>query len=134
MDGVLNFNKGDLILIYRTKDRDPAWYRSVVTSVCVIEEVRNMNEFLNEDEYLKYCEPYSIFSINELRDFYKRRKYPYIIKMTYNIAFKKRVTNGQLISDFGMSQDQYWGVFDITQSQFKNIIKAGEVDESIIID
>ena len=53
--------------------------------------------------------------------------------MTYNIAFKKRVTNGQLQDDFEILPD-YWGVFDITDKQFNQIIKAGEVDESIIIN
>lgn len=134
MKGVQDFNQGDLILIYRTSDgQGPARYRSVMTSVCVVEEVVNMYDFSGEDEYLKYCEPYSIFSEAELRGFYKTKKYPYIIKMTYNIAFKKRVTNGQLQDEFGISPD-YWGVFRITDKQFNQIIKVGEVDESIIID
>lgn len=134
MKGVQDFNQGDLILIYRTNDgQGPARYRSVMTSVCVVEEVINMYGFSSEDEYLRYCEPYSIFSEEELRGFYKTKKYPYIIKMTYNIAFKKRVTNGQLKEEFGISPD-YWGVFRVTDEQFKNIIKAGEVDESIIIN
>jgi hypothetical protein len=134
MDGVLNFNIGDLILIYRTSDKKGlARYRSVVTSVCVIEEVLNINSFDTIDSFLEYCNPYSIFSEEELRGFYRTKKYPFIIKMTYNIAFKKRVTNGQLISDFGLSPE-YWGVFRVTHEQFKNIIRTGEVDESIIIN
>lgn len=134
MNGVRDFNKGDLLLIYRTSDNQgAARYRSVMTSVCVVEEVVNMYDFSSEIEYLKYCEPYSIFSEAELRGFYRTMKYPYIIKMTYNIAFKKRVTNGQLQDEFGISPN-YWGVFRVTDEQFKNIIKAGEVDESIIIN
>ena len=93
-----------------------------------------MNNFQNEEEYLKYCEPYSIFSIDELRGFYRTKKYPFIIKMTYNIALKKRVTNGQLIDNFSMPYNQYWGIFDVTHEQFNKIIKSGEVDESIIIN
>jgi hypothetical protein len=53
--------------------------------------------------------------------------------MTYNIAFKKRVTNGQLQDEFDISPD-YWGVFHVTDKQFKDIIKAGGVDESVIIN
>jgi len=128
------FKKEDIILIYRTKDRDPARFRSVISSICIIEEVENMNNFQNEEEYLKYCEPYSIFSIDELRGFYRTKKYPFIIKMTYNIALKKRVTNGQLIDNFSMPYNQYWGIFDVTHEQFNKIIKSGEVDESIIIN
>jgi len=134
MQGVQNFNKGDSVLIYRTNDgQGSARYRSVVTSVCIIEEVLNINNFSIVEEFLKYCEPYSIFTESELRDFYRTKKYPFIIKMTYNIAFKKRVTNGQLKDGFGISPD-YWGVFEVTNEQFNKIIKAGDVDESIIIN
>lgn len=134
MQGVQNFHHGDLVLIYRTSDgQGSARYRSVITSICIVEEVVDMHHFSGEDEYLRYCEPYSIFTEAELRGFYKTKKYPYIIKMTYNIAFKKRVTNGQLQDKFGISP-KYWGVFDVTDEQFKNIIRAGEVDESLIVD
>lgn len=107
-------------------------YRSVITSICVIEEVVTMDDFLSEHEYLNYCEPYSVFSKTELKQFYKERKYPFIIKMTYNSAFKKRVTNGQLVDDMGISPN-YWGVFSINHEQFRKILTAGAVDESIII-
>lgn len=134
MQAVQNFNKGDILLIYRTNDgQGTARYRSVVTSICVVEEVLTINNFDTEEKFLKYCEPYSIFSVDELRSFYTRKKYPFIIKMTYNVAFKKRVTNGQMIDSFGITPE-YWGVFSVTHEQFKKIIRAGEVDESIIID
>jgi len=133
MKDVQNFNNGDLVLIYRTKDREPAKYRSVITSTCVVEEVLNINSFPNIEEFLNYCEPYSIFTEDELMDFYKTRPYPYIIKMTYNIAFKKRVTNGYLVDELNIKPN-YWGVFKVTDEQFSQIIKAGAVDESIIIN
>jgi hypothetical protein len=134
MQGVQNFTNGDLVLIYRTNDgKSSARYRSVVTSICVIEEVLNINNFDTEEKFLKYCEPYSIFTVDELRGFYRTNKYPFIIKMTYNSAFRRRVTNGQLQDEFGISPD-YWGVFSVTDNQFNQIIKAGEVDESIIIN
>lgn len=134
MQAVQNFHKGDVLLIYRTSDgQGAARYRSVVTSICVVEEVLTINDFSTEEKFLKYCEPYSIFSVDELRSFYRRKKYPFIIKMTYNVAFKKRVTNGQMIDSFGITPE-YWGVFSVTHEQFKKIMRAGEVDESIIID
>ena len=41
MTDALQMNRGDLIVIYRTSDKlGPADYRSVVTSVCVVEEVK----------------------------------------------------------------------------------------------
>lgn len=134
MQAVQSFQKGDILLIYRTNDgQGAARFRSVITSICIVEEVLTVDNFDTEEKFLKYCEPYSIFSVEELRSFYRTKKYPFIIKMTYNAAFKKRVTNGQLIDHFGIDPD-YWGVFSVTHEQFKKIIKAGEVNESIIID
>lgn len=133
MSGVQEFQKGDPVLIYRTKDREPAKYRSVVTSICVIEEVENIYNFSNVDDFIVYCEPYSIFSESELRSFYTSKKYPFIIKMTYNVAFKKRVTNGYLKDNIGINPN-YWGVFKVTDDDFFQIINAGEIDESLIIN
>lgn len=134
MKDVQKFHNGDILLIYRTSDgQGAARYRSVVTSICVVEEVLNINNFDTKDDFLGYCEPYSIFTVDELRSFYRTKKYPFIIKMTYNVAFKKRVTNGQLIDEFGI-KPEYWGVFSVTNEKFKKIMRAGEVDESVIID
>lgn len=133
MDGVTNFQNGDLILIYRTSDgQGAAYYRSVITSLCVIEEVKNISEFRDMEDYLSYCKPYSIFTDSELRSFYLTRKYPYIIKMTYNAAFKKRVTNGCLVSELGITPN-YWGVFSVSDDEFTRIIREGEVNESLIV-
>ena len=59
---VSQLRRGDIIVIYRTKDdKIPAHYRSVVTSICVVEEVRTKKDFKSFAEYLSYCQPYSVF-------------------------------------------------------------------------
>lgn len=134
MSGMKNFKKGDLIFIYRTSDgQGPAYYRSIISSLCVVEEVKNIHSFSNIEDFLGYCEPYSIFTDYELRKFYSERKYPYIIKMTYNIAFNKKVTNGYLVSDLNINPD-YWGLFEVNNEEFFNILCAGEANESLIIN
>ena len=134
MGDVQKFNNGDILLIYRTKDdKGSARYRSVMTSICVVQEVLNINSFNTLENFLAYCEPYSIFTDEELKGFYETKKYPYIIKMTYNLSFKKRVTNGYLVDNIGLKPD-YWGVFGLNTIQFNQIIKAGEVNESLIVN
>jgi len=54
--------------------------------------------------------------------------------MTYNLAFKKRVTRGELIDNIGLNPNEYWGVLNINRTQFNQIIRAGEVDESLIVN
>lgn len=134
MKKVMTFKKGDTLLIYRTSDKaGAAKYRSVVTSICVVEEILNINEFTNKVDFIHYCEKYSIFSRQELGLFYDTKKYPYLIRMTYNVSLSKRVTNGHLVDNLGVNPD-YWGVFDINREQFDQIIRAGEVDESFIVN
>jgi len=133
MRGTENLQHGDKILIYRTNDgQGPAHYRSVATSLCIVEETVNINSFANLDDFERYCAPYSIFSHAELEHFYLSKKYPFIIKMTYNIAFNKRVTRGEMLDELGIRSD-YWGFFPLPQDDLLNIIDRGGVDESLIV-
>ena len=82
--------RGDVLLIYRTSDEQgPARYRSVATSICVLEEYRSIRSFDNRDEFLAYCRPFSVFSDDELQRFWVEKKYPHIIRFTYNICAEK---------------------------------------------
>ncbi|MEH0833287.1 N-acetyltransferase [Pectobacterium cacticida] len=135
MDGVMDMQTNDIIIIYRTSDNQgPAYYRSVATSICVVEKVRTISSFINEKEFLDYCSKYSVFTKSELCSFYKTKKYPYIISFTYNLALPKRLNRAKLINDIGLNPNAYWGVMELSDSQFDNIIKLGEVNESIIVN
>lgn len=133
MKGTEDLKKGDLLLIYRTTDNlGPAKFRSVGTSVCVVEEVKRPSDFGTEEEFIKYTNAYSIFNEKDLRKWYKMDK-TVVIKMTYNAALYRRVTRGQMI-DFGVSEDQYWGFLKLTDDQFDKILKNGKINESLIIN
>ncbi|MNE00767.1 hypothetical protein D3C80_931860 [compost metagenome] len=135
MKGVMAAEKGDLLVIYRTGDGvGPARFRAVATSICVVEEVRNIREFSSLDEFLAYCERFSVFSKKELIEIYSRKKYPYIIRFTYNIALPKRPTRGTLLDRVGLNEHDYWGVMELTNNQFEHILSLGEVDESIVVN
>ena len=78
---------GDVVVFYRTNDgKGPALYRSVVTSLCVIEEVRNKRNFADVKEFLAYAAPRSVFAEEELRDKFPTMRRLSIAKMTYNAA------------------------------------------------
>ncbi len=134
MPKTANLQKGDLLVIYRTNDHlGPAKYRSVVTSICQVEEVKVKSDFANINEYIDYCKKYSIFGENDLKVWY-RKDNVVVIKMIYNIALCKRVTRGMLIDEAKISPYLYWGFFQLTDSQFKYIIDKGEVNENFIVD
>ncbi|WP_434998375.1 N-acetyltransferase [Pectobacterium brasiliense] len=135
MGGVMDMRANDIVIIYRTTNKQgSAYYRSVITSLCVVEKVRNINSFVTEKEFIDYCSRYSVFTESELRDFYKTKKYPYIISFTYNLALPKRLNRATLINNAGLNPNDYWGVMELTDGQFNNIISLGEVNESIIVN
>ncbi|MDQ7735632.1 hypothetical protein QT231_23285 [Halomonas sp. SpR1] len=135
MQGVASFTRGDVLLIYRTNDyKGPAHYRSVVTSACVVEEVRNIHEFSNFTDFRRYCESYSVFDLRELENFYATKRYPFIIKFSYNVAMKKRITRGNLIDEYGMRPKDRWSIVPLVPWVAKSILINGGVDESLIID
>ncbi|EKN5940832.1 N-acetyltransferase [Yersinia enterocolitica] len=135
MKDVAKFKSNDIIIIYRTTDiPNKAYYRSVVTSICVVDKLRTIDSFHSEDEFVNYCIKFSVFTEYELRGFYKTKKYPYIISFTYNLALPKRLNRATLINDVGLNEKNYWGVMKLTDAEFNRIIKLGNVDESIIVN
>ncbi len=125
--------RGDIVLTYRTTDiPGRAWFRSVVTSICVVEEVKGRDQFANADEFVRYAKTYSVFSEAQLREYFRNPKMV-IIKMTYNLPLAKRINNASLITDVHVTPD-YWGFFKISDEQFDNIVKLGECNENYFID
>ncbi|MCU6339271.1 hypothetical protein KW823_22345 [Enterobacter quasiroggenkampii] len=135
MAGIASLRRGDNLLIYRTSDgQGPARFRSVATSVCVVQEIRNIHEFSSYEDFVKYCGPYSVFDEDELQLLYRKKNYPYIIKFTYNFPLEKRVIRGDIMSITGYSDNDYWGFLKLSDRHFKEIVKLGGVDESFIVN
>lgn len=127
-------NPGDLIVVYRTTDiAGKANYRSVVTSICVVEGLVAKRQFDNEDHFVEYCRKRSVYSEEELRMLYRKNKRLNVIKMTYNIALRKRLIRKKLIEELGI-QSEHWAFFEINDRQFDSILMAGDSHESLVID
>ena len=88
LDGV---NPGDIILFYRIGDKDNKKYSSVLTTVCVIDEI--FSEINSEKELFDICQNRSVFSDSDLHYFWeKRAKNLSVIKFIYIESFTKRLT------------------------------------------
>ena len=134
MQDVKQLKKGDLLVIYRTNDKNgPAAYRSVCTSVCTVCEVKTFNDFADENDFLKYTNRYSVFNEKELSNWYKTKQNFIVVKMVYNIAFTKKVINKTMIEQVGLHPN-YWGFFKLTNEQFDKLLDLGDIDEHYIID
>ncbi len=135
MKGVLSLKPYDILVIYRTSDgRSAAYYNSVVSSICVVENVQNITNFSSEDAFIDYCIKYSVFTKEQLQAFYIHKKYPFIITFTYNLALPKRLNRASLIENVGLDPNDRWGILRLTDEQFHRIITLSETDENIIID
>ena len=134
MPKTANLRKGDLLAIYRTKDgMGPACFRSVVTSICQVEEVKTKENFPTIEAFLDYCKSYSIFTEEDLRKWFQNDNLV-VIKMTYNIALAKRITRGMLLDEANFSSTIYWGFFQLTDEQFDYILTKGKVNENFIVN
>jgi hypothetical protein len=134
MRGTEQLRRGDLLLIYRTGDNAaPARFRSVATSICTVEDVRDISTFPTVGSLLDYCAPYSIFTDDEIRRFWANRKYPTLIRFTYNAALKRRPTRGDLIDHGVINENAYAGFAPLTDDGFKLVLERGGIHESLTI-
>jgi len=127
--------EGDLVIFYRTTDKQaPAFYRSVATSVCVIQETKSRADFDSETEFLEYSLQHSVFSEAELRAKYRNDNRLYVAKVTYNAAFNRRVTRGRLLEEALITEHPRWDLREITLRQFRHILEMGQVNARLAID
>lgn len=133
MRGVMELQRGDVLVIYRTGDKQsPAEYSAVATSLCVVEKVHTIDEYSTENDFVKECVKFSVFNDSELRQIYRERKYTYIINFTYNVALPKRPIRKQLADDAGLNREERWGFLELSDRQFQNILNISEVDSKFI--
>ena len=125
---------GDTIVIYRTSDiQNRAYYRSVCTSLCALESINHISDYKTIDSFVSEISTYSVFSEEELVRFYKTKRYPIILKFTYNCAFVKRVNLQTMIETCKINQD-YWGFYELTNAQFESLIYESKINERYIVN
>lgn len=133
---------GDSLVIYRCQSQDSgssAWFKSVATSLCVVEETRAKHSFKSEEDFIKYCTKYSVFDHKKLSALFRRGSYNelYAIKMTYNWAFTKRPNLKTLVENDAVpdpSSGQYMGFFELEDAAFNTILQLGGIREGLVVD
>lgn len=133
---ILEASPGDILVMYRTNTgcTGHAEYKSVATSICVIEEIKQITSFANKKEFIEYCLNYSIFNLQELESFWKSKNYPFLIKFTYNVALSKRIIRAVLADEVGLRRSERWSFLSLSYDQLIKILKIGAVNESFIIN
>lgn len=130
---LLEYRNGDIVVIYRTAEAGySAEYSSVLTSICTLKEIININDFNSEVEFLEFCVERTIFTEKELRGFWREKRYPYIITLLYNIALNKRIIRKEMIEEIGINRMARIVAYEITNSQMKKILEMGRNDKDFI--
>ena len=125
---------GDLVVIYRSSDEPGrAWYRSVVSTVCTVYEVKKWWDFKTEEEFLDYTK-YSVFDEKDRRYWFKAKRNLVVIKMLYNVAFSKRAIRKDLVENGALDAQARPSLLELTNEQFKKMIELGKANERYIID
>lgn len=126
---------GDPVIFYRTSDIPGlARKRSVVTSVCVIEEVRQRRDFADLNAFLTYTKPRSVFTDEELREKYLTRQRLAVAKLTYNAAFGRRIIRERLLDEDILNPYQRTDLVELPRAAFDRILEMGEVNARLVID
>lgn len=82
---------GDIVLIYRSGERTPKRYSSVLTGLAIIESVTMPSTL---EEYLNLCSNKSVFKEIELKSFYNEKSWNKVIKLLdYKVFDKKIILN-----------------------------------------
>lgn len=113
--------KGDLVLIYRTGERHPKRYSSVITGIAIVEDIIKTN---TADDCISICKNRSIFTEEDIRK--KHSKYPTVIKLLDYMTFKYKITLNELYEHNIVEKDSGPRPFAyLSKEQFEIIYKLG---------
>lgn len=89
---------GDIAFIYRMGEYSPKKYHSVVSGMAIIEEIFYPN---TEAAYLDAVKNKSVFTEEELKSFYREKKYRTVVKLLFLRPFRNKLTL-QKLNDLGV--------------------------------
>jgi predicted nucleic acid-binding protein len=123
---------GDLIVFYRTG----GYYASVVTTICIVENVNT--SIRDANSFIRLCRKRSVFSDEELRLQWEAAPItnkPFVVNLLYAYSFPKRINMKQLI-ELKVIKDIHSaprGFEAIADESFIRIIKETKSDERIVV-
>lgn len=79
---------GDLILIYRSGDRYPRRYSSVISGMAILQNIVNPKSL---EEYLNLCKNKSVFDEESLKMFYNKNKWRKVVQLLYLKPFNNKI-------------------------------------------
>lgn len=135
-----DIKKGDILLFYRTAEKDKsAYYSALITTIGLVEE--KIDNIKNEIEFIQKARKRSIFSDEELKKWWNKNQNnrPFLINFLhiYSLTPKQRskLIRKKLldINILTGEENELRGLKEISKENFETIIKEAEINESFII-
>lgn len=135
-----DIKKGDIILFYRTAEKDkPAKYSALITTIGIVDEV--IDNIKSESEFILKAQKRSIFNNEALKKWwnYNTDIRPFLINFLHVYSLKPQQRSKLIrknLLDLGIltgEENELRGLKQITKEQLKTIIKEANINESYFI-
>ena len=130
-----DLKSGDVLLFYRTGDRDPKVYSGVVTTIGIVENI--VENISSEEEFISLCRKRSVFSDDQLRLHwnYRPQNRPFIVNFLYTYSLPTRPNLHRLI-ELGIIKDAMSiprGFGRMSPEQLLTVLREAQANEGLII-
>lgn len=117
---------GDLMAIYRMSDRFYKKYNSVVSGICVLQEIVTPNTY---EEYKKACTNRSVFTQEQLNYFYHEKDYKTVLKVLFLKPLDKKIILNDLFQNDIIKEEVGPRLTTtITKEKFDLLLKMGGIE------
>jgi predicted nucleic acid-binding protein len=123
-----DINSGDIVLFYRTGIEGNKKYTSVLTTVCVVDEIRS--GFTSKEDFMKQCQNRSVFRTEELEDFWRNHRSDLMVLKFILIKslIKRPILKFLWDNDIVRAPNGPRPFTRITDDQFEVIMKEAQTD------
>lgn len=124
-------SKGDILTIYRTGGK----YAGVITSVATVIDYKHISDFATFDEYKDFIGAGTVFTEQQVIDFWQNQEYPFVVKFVYDYSMSiPRPNLDWLRKNLKIQPEPYWGFFELSREQFSQIVgKGGDKDGRFVV-
>jgi hypothetical protein len=124
---------GDIVVFYRTKDANAGYYRSVATTIGVVQKV--ITDILNIQDFIRLCRKRSVFSDEKLAEYWNRNPKDrlFIVNFLYVYPFRNKLILRDLLN-LGIIAAAPRGFEQITDEAFQKLLEASNANQRFIID
>lgn len=123
----IQLQPGDLLAIYYMADGFYKKYKSVISGLCVLEDIIYSESY---DKYLGVCKNRTVFDNEQLKEFYYSNTYRTILKVLFLKPLNKKIILEDLYENDIINREQGPRLKTIVSDKgFKKLLELGGVDK-----